>query len=103
MQFITYMLSSLSILSLASIIFKRPWTMMIARKSIASEFWSTSLFLETNMIITGIWTILFALAAFLSATMPPWVNLMVCAVYLFLGKFSPRFGLWYSSKRIRSL
>jgi len=103
MNWMTYLLGALSGLSLASILFKRPWTIIIARRNTPPEVWSTSLFLESNMIITGAWTILFTLATVFSITMPRWVNLVLCIVYLFLGKFSTRFGLWYSSKRLNSL
>jgi len=60
MNYVTYLLGSLSGLSLASILIKRPWTMIIARRNAPPEVWSTGLFLETNMIITGAWTILLA-------------------------------------------
>jgi hypothetical protein len=96
-------MGAMSGLSLVSILFKRPWTIAIARRNTPPEAWSTGLFLEINMIITGAWTILFALATVFSITMPRWVNLVLCIVYLFLGKFSSRFGLWYSSKRLHAL
>lgn len=103
MNCVTYLLGSLSGLSLASILIKRPWTIIIARRKTPPEVWSTGLFLETNMIITGAWTILLGLATVISATMPLWVNLVLCVVYSLLGSFSSRFGSWYSSKRLRSL
>jgi hypothetical protein len=103
MNSITYILGFLSALSLASILIKRPWTIIIAHRSTPPEVWTTSLFLETNMIITGAWTILLALAAVLSFTMPFWVNLVLCAVYFLLGRLSSPFGSWYSSKRLKSL
>jgi hypothetical protein len=103
MNYVTYILGSLSGLSLASILIKRPWTIIIARRNTPPEVWSTGLFLETNMIITGAWTILLGLAAVISATMPFWVNIVLCAAYFLLGRFSSRFGSWYSSKRLKSL
>jgi len=103
MNWTTYVLGALSGLSLVSILLRRPWTIAIARRNTPPEVWSTRLFLESNMIITGAWTILFAMATVVSITMPRWVNLVLCIVYLFLGKFSTRFGLWYSSKRLNSL
>jgi len=103
MNWMTYLLGALSGLSLVSILLRRPWTTIIARRNTPPEVWTTSLFLESNMIITGAWTILFTMATVFSITMPRWVNLLLCIVYLFLGKFSTRFGLWYSSKRLNSL
>src|SRR5208283_3184132 len=103
MNWMTYLLGALSGLSLVSILLRRPWTIIIARRNTPPEVWTTSLFLESNMIITGAWTILFTMATVFSITMPRWVNLLLCIVYLFLGKFSTRFGLWYSSKRLNSL
>lgn len=103
MNWIAYLMGALSGLSLVSILLRRPWTIAIARRNTPPEVWSTSLFLESNMIITGAWTILFALATVVSLTMPAWVNLVLCIVYFFLGKFSSRFGWWYSSKRLNAL
>jgi hypothetical protein len=103
MNYITCLLGSLSLLSLISILIKRPWTIIIARRNTPAEVWSTHLFLETNMIITGAWSFLFGLAAVISATMPFWVNLVLCVAYALLGSFSSRFGLWYSSRRLRRM
>src|SRR5208337_2493581 len=103
MNWMTYLLGALSGLSAVTILLRRPWTIIIARRNTPPEVWSTRLFVETNMMITGAWTILFTLATVFSITMPRWVNLVLCIVYLFLGKFSTRFGLWYSSKRLNAL
>ncbi|HNY66557.1 MAG TPA: hypothetical protein PKM41_14065 [Deltaproteobacteria bacterium] len=103
MNWSTYLLAVLAALSLGSILIGRPWTVIVARRHTPPEVWSTGLFLETNMIITGAWVLLFALGAVLSATMPLWVNLLVAVLYPVLGRFSSRFGLWYSSKRLESM
>lgn len=99
----TYILGTIAGMSLLSVLIKRPWTILIARRHTPPEVWSTDLFLETNMIISGAWTLLFALAAFLSIILPLWANLMVGVIFFLLGRLSPRFGLWYSSKRMKSL
>ncbi|HOO39722.1 MAG TPA: hypothetical protein PLV78_15500 [Deltaproteobacteria bacterium] len=99
----TYLFGVLSVLSLISMMVKHPWTIIIARRSTPPEVWSTGLFLETNMIITGAWAVLFCVAAVISITMPFWVNILIGVIYVLLGKFSSRISLWYSSKRLKSM
>jgi hypothetical protein len=99
----TCIFSVLAGVSLVTILAGRPWTIMVARRKTPPEVWSTGLFLETNMIITGAWAILFALAAYMSPAMNLWAGLLLGAVFVILGRLSSRFGLWYSSKRLKSL
>ena len=99
----TYMLGTMAGVSLFSVLIKRPWTILVARRHTPPEVWPTALFLETNMVISGAWTLLFALAAFLSIILPLWANLISGIILFRLGRLSPRFGSWYSSKRMKSL
>lgn len=94
---------SIAGLSVVSILIKHPWTILVARRHNPPEVWSTDLFLETNMVITAGWAFLFALAAVLSAFVPLWLNLIFGASCFFLGRLSPRFGSWYSSKRLKAM
>lgn len=98
-----HVFGALSLVSLISMLARHPWTIIVAHKSTPSELWSTDLFMETNMIITGAWAVLFCIAAVISITMPFWVNILIGVVYIILGKFSSRFGLWYSSRRLNSI
>jgi len=103
MNWMTYVLGSVSVWSLASILLGRPWTIIIARRGTPPEVWATGLFLETNMIITGAWTLLFSLATVSSYTMPLWANLILGLAYLIVGRCSSRFAKWYVSKRLNAL
>ena len=93
----------LALASLASVLAKRPWTSVIARRHNPPAVWSTDLFRETNMLISTGWSLLFAGGAFLAASAPLWLNLGYGVVLLILGHFSPRFGAWYSSRRLRAM
>jgi hypothetical protein len=93
----------LALASLASALAKRPWTSVIARRHNPPEVWSTDLFRETNMLISGAWSILFAGGAFLAALAPLWLNLGYGVLLVVLGRLSPRIGAWYSSWRLRAM
>jgi hypothetical protein len=98
-----WFLGALSCASLATMLAGKPWTLAAAKRKTPPEVWSTGLFLETNMIITGAWAVLFALGAFSAASMPWWVNLLLGVFYPVLGGLSSRFGSWYSSWRLRRM
>ena len=48
------------IIALVSILIGNPFTLDYAREQVAEEFWHTPLFLRTNYVITGVWTLAFA-------------------------------------------
>jgi hypothetical protein len=96
-------LGSLALISVLSLLMKRPWTIIVARRSTPPEVWSTDLFLETNMIITGAWAALFFVAALLATLAPTWVNLAFGALLVALGFLSSRFGSWYSTRRLEAM
>jgi hypothetical protein len=102
MKIIAISFGIFSCLSVLSIILRRPWTSIIARRHTPSDVWETDLFLETNLIITGAWSVLFGLAALLSLYVPIWCNLILAFVFFILSRLSPKFGSWYSSKRLKS-
>ena len=95
--------SLLALASLASVIARRPWTSVIARRQNPPEVWSTDLFRETNMLISGGWSLLFAGSALLAALAPLWLNLGYGVLLIALGHFSSRFGAWYSLRRLRAM
>ena len=96
-------LGSLALISLVSLLLKRPWTTLVARRSVPPEVWSTDLFLETNMIITGAWAVLFFVAALLASYASGWVNLAFGALLAILGFGSGRFGTWYAARRLEAM
>jgi hypothetical protein len=93
----------LALASLASVLARRPWTSVAARRHNPPEVWSTDLFRETNMLISGTWSLLFGGAALLAALAPLWINLGYGALLAALGHFSARIGAWYSSRRLRAM
>jgi len=90
-------------ISFASMLAKRPWTIILARRNYPQEVWATDLFLETNMVVTGVWTFLFAIAAVLASFVPAWVHIVVGVSYAALGSVSHRFGSWYSVRRLKAM
>jgi hypothetical protein len=98
-----WILGSLSLFSIVSVAAKRPWTIAIAKQHNPPEVWSTPLFLETNMLITGMWAALFAVGAILATAAGWWVNLAYAALLVFLGRRSPSLGAWYSTRRLRAM
>jgi len=103
MHVAVWLFSLLALASLASVLARHPWTSVIARRHNPPEVWSTDLFRETNMLISGGWSLLFGGAALLAAVAPLWLNLGYGALLFALGRFSPRFGAWYSSRRLRAM
>ena len=103
MSIASVILGSLAAISIASVLIKRPWTIILARRSTPPEVWPTDLFLETNMLITGAWAFLFFLAALLASYAPLWLNIAFGTLLMILGRLSSRFGLWYSSRRLEAM
>src|SRR4026208_672076 len=93
----------LALASLASVLARRPWTSIIARRHNPPAVWSTDLFRETNMLISGGWSLLFAGGALLSALAPVWLSPGDRGPPVSLGRFSPRLGAWYSFRRLRAM
>src|SRR6185295_19702525 len=67
--------AALALASLGSILVGRPWTIPLARRHTPPEVWATALFLETNVMLTAAWAVLFAGGAGLALTAPLWVQL----------------------------
>lgn len=101
MMFLVF--SALSLASVASVIVRRPWTIRLAKRHTAPAVWSTDLFLETNVVLTLGWALVFALGAALAVLAPLWMQLAYGVVQLALGLLSPRLGNWYSSRRLRAM
>jgi hypothetical protein len=93
----------MSLLSFVSVLAQRPWTVVLARRHNPPEVWSTPLFYETNVIMTCGWSLLFAIAAALNALAPVWIVVAYGVVLFFVGRASPRLGLWYSRRRLEAM
>src|SRR5262245_58945829 len=103
MNVAAYLFVGLAIASFASLLLKHPWTIWLARRHTPPEVWATPLFFETNLIITAAWAVLFLGGAAVSILTPLWVHLAYGAILLVLGRLSPNFGSWYSSRRLRAM
>jgi len=103
MHISTLFFSFLTLISLGSMLVKKPWTIIIAKRTTSSDVWSTDLFLKTNMIITGAWALLFFGQTILSQIAPVWLSIIYSILLLILGGFSGRFGHWYSNKRLKAM
>jgi hypothetical protein len=93
----------LAIGSLVSVAAKRPWTLVFARIQNSPEVCRTDLFRETNMILSCVWSLLFAGGALLATLGPPWLNLLYGGSFGLMGYYSKRLGSWYSSYRLKSM
>ena len=98
-----WIFSFLAVASLVSVLARRPWTSVIARRHSPPDMWSTDLFRETNMLISGGWSLLFAGAVLVAAVAPLWLNLAYGALLYPLGRLSSKFGTWYSSRRLLAM
>jgi len=88
--------------SLVSVIAKRPWTSVFARLQNPPEVCQSDLFRETNMVLSGLWTLLFMGGALLATLGSPWLNFLYGGSFGLLGYYSKRLGSWYSSWRLAS-
>ena len=95
--------AALALASLGSILVGRPWTIPLARRHTPPEVWATALFLETNVMLTAAWAVLFAGGAGLALTAPLWVELPYAGLLALFGRLSPDAGSWYSSRRLRAM
>ena len=93
----------LALASLASLIIRRPWTAPLARRRMPPAVWTTGLFLETNLVLTALWTLLFAGGGVMAALAPPWGQVVYGLGLAALGGLSFRLGEWYSGRRLRAM
>ena len=100
---VSIVFACLALFSIGSMLAKRPWTLVPARRRTSPTVWDTPLFLETNMVITGGWALLFGAAAVLASVVPGWVNIIVGVGLAGLGSISHRVGSWYSSRRLKEM
>jgi hypothetical protein len=85
-----------SIASGASLAVSHPWTTYMSRRRYPLEVQGHPLFAEANRIITGGWTLYFALAAIATALGGPWIALAFAVPTPLLGWLSFRIGSRYA-------
>ena len=103
MNIAAWLYAGLVVASLASLIVRRPWTIPIARRRTPPAVWTTDLFLETNLVLTTLWTLLFAVGVVMALLVPLWGRVAYGLGLGAFGRLSPRVGEWYSSRRLRAM
>lgn len=102
MSAFTILWTSAAALSLLSLLARRPWTLVPAKRRNPPQLWKEPLFLETNMVITGAWTLYFALNAAVTTAVPVWAGAILGVPTPLLGKLShrtaPRYVAWRLSR-----
>ncbi len=103
MHVAVWLYAILALASLASLIIRRPWTASLARRRMPPAVWTTELFLETNLVLTALWTLLFAGGGVIAALAPLWSQVVYGLGLAALGRLSFRLGEWYSGRRLRAM
>ena len=93
----------LALASAVSILAKRPWTLLLARRNYPPEVWSLPLFLETNYVMTALWVVAFGIAAWVTLMVSSyWVYVGVGIVLFVLARTSQAIARWYVAHRTPS-
>ena len=103
MTIAVWLYAGVALASFVSLILRRPWTSRLARRRTPPAVWTTALFLETNLVLTAVWTVLFAGGAFVAALAPRVVLMAYGLVLAVCGRLSHRVGEWYSARRLRAM
>ena len=103
MNIAVWLYASLALASLVSLIVRRPWTSPLARRRMPPAVWTTELFLETNLVLTTVWTVLLVGGAVVAAVAPRWGQVVYGLGLAVCGWFSHRVGEWYSQRRLRAM
>lgn len=86
---------ALFLIALVSILIRKPFTLQYARDQIDPKFWDSSAFYSTNLIITWVWCISFAIIAvtsYIALNHPSLID-RVIHILAFVGAI--RFTTWY--------
>ena len=100
---VTWVYIGLSAFSLASVALRRPWTTPIAKRSNPRELWSSPIFLQTNMLLSAAWGLIFGGAAFIAELGTSMQHITAGVVMTTLGLVSNRIGTWYSQRKMREM
>jgi hypothetical protein len=96
-----YVDAGLLLIVLISMAVGRPFTLQYARDQVAPEFWNSAEFMRTNIIITAVWALAFAimvcaeLALLYMPTLPPRVGIIAIIAAL-VG--AVKFTGWYPNR-----
>lgn len=79
----------------------RPFTLQYAREQVAPEFWSDPRFLQTNVVISAVWALAFAVLVLADLVMMFWQQVplragIVATVLALVG--AARFTAWYPKR-----
>lgn len=91
---------SLAVLSLLTVVARRPWTIAVARRSTPKEVWDLPVFHETNMVMTSAWAALFGIGGLIALVTPRWTSALVGVAAAGLGAVSPKVGQRYAMWRL---
>ena len=83
-----------------SLLRNKPWTGQYARRTVASELWTTKLFHEVNRFLTILWGIVFLASDLISLFIPNDTLRIVIPLVLFvlLAVLTPRLARWFSTR-----
>ncbi len=88
--------ATLAVASAATLTLRHPWTALLAQGRYTAEVRAHPLFREANLLITGAWTLYFAVAAVTTALTSPWAAVAWAAPAPLLGWASFRVGDRYA-------
>ncbi|NOG69515.1 hypothetical protein [Roseicella sp. DB1501] len=93
--------AGLLLIVLASLALRRPFTLQYAREQVAPALWNSPGFLRTNMVITGVWALAFAVMVAAEAALlvvpglPPKLGILAIVLAL-VGAI--KFTGWYPDR-----
>ncbi|MCD2185869.1 hypothetical protein [Actinomycetospora soli] len=89
---------AITVIAVASLLLRRPFTEHYARQSTPREYWGSPLFRHVNVMITGVWAATFALqavSALIVLTTPGLADLFGWVVPTLLLVAAVKFTMWY--------
>lgn len=98
--------AGLTTISLVSIAIGQPFTLQYAREEVAEAYWKSPMFFRVNLLISGVWTLAFAIfttcdaLATYAPAVPLWLEI-AATLAAFAG--AALFTRWYPAKVRRSI
>jgi quinol-cytochrome oxidoreductase complex cytochrome b subunit len=87
--------ATLFLIALVSILIRRPFTLQYARERVDPKFWDSPAFYSTNLVISWVWCVMFAIIAvtsYIALNHPSLID-WVIHILAFVGAI--RFTTWY--------
>ena len=91
-------MSSFTVLALLTLLLRKPFSLWFAYRRTPEELWTTPLFFQVNMMLTGTWTVLFALCAVVCGYGPWWTPIGTTLFLFLLARQSDRIGHFYAAR-----